>query len=121
MKINSVSCVAHCSRAIGHCENRGDLRFTTGIGSGKSSLSLDTMAWFGFFGVISVEFFSFSFKKGGGSFLCLERDVRNGWPSPPKFSTESIFRGGRQQKGGPIRLDQQVSERRFHQRPGKRR
>ena len=58
-------------------------------------------------------------KKGGGSFLCLERDVRNGWPSPPKFSTESIFGGGRQQKDGPIRLDQQVSERRFTKDPGK--
>src|SRR5882724_1100214 len=103
MKINSASCVAHCSRAIGHCENRDDLRFTTGIGSGKSSLSIDTMAWFGFFGAISVEFFSFALAKKVVSRSFVLNGMLGTAGLAPKFSTESIFGGGRQQKDGPIR------------------
>jgi hypothetical protein len=61
------------------------------------------MAWFGFFGAISVEFFSFALAKNAVAVPCLERDLRNGWPSPPKFRTEWVFCGGRQQKDGSIR------------------
>ena len=50
---------------------------------GKSSLPADTMAWFAFFGaIISRILFLCLSKKRSGSFRCLERDVRNGRPSP---------------------------------------
>jgi hypothetical protein len=46
------------------------------------------MAWFGFFRAISVEFFSFALAKNVVAVPCLERDLRHGWPCPPKFRTE---------------------------------